>query len=234
MSDTPDTDHTGDVETSPWDRLNQPPAPADQSRRNQAIVAAIAAVAVAAIAVSIYTVATRPDTEDRYLAALADAELDGEFAADRAALRFAEQTCDDLDNGGDPAGTETAAIAVEHFCDEYADAFEILAVRQVKGTFRLIDWESADNGCRGTGGYSDVQEGMVITVENVDGEVLATTFLGEPELSSAVTCAFPFEVEVMEGEDRYLFALGDGGRRGKVPLSWAEVIVGPQLSLGGS
>ena len=162
-------------------------------------------------------------SEDRYLDALDDAGLRDDFAADRAALAAAIATCEDLDGGSEPQGSEAQLIAVEEFCPDYAEAFRVLEVDEVVGTFTITDGDylSSETGdlCQGEGGYGDLNPSTQVVVTNPAGDELARTELGFGETRSAFACQFEFTVELTEGEDTYIFEVGD---RGEISYTWDE------------
>ena len=163
-------------------------------------------------------------SEDRYLQALEDAGLRDDFAADRAALAAARSTCEDLDGGADPQGSEAQLIAVEQFCPDYEDGFHILEVQEIDGSFTISDADSAGfqvgGPCQGEGGYGDLNSSTQVVVSNPDGDELTRAQLGPGETTSIVTCQFEFTVELTEGEETYIFEVGD---RGELSYSWDEV-----------
>lgn len=163
-------------------------------------------------------------SEDRYLQALEDAGLRDDFAADRAALAAGRSTCEDLDGGAEPQGSEAQLIAVEEFCPDYADGFHILDVQQIDGSFTISDGDSAGlrvgDLCQGEGGYGDLNSSTQVVVRNPDGDELARTELGLGDTTSIITCRFEFTVELTEGEESYIFEVGD---RGEISYSWDEV-----------
>lgn len=205
------------------------PVPAGWDSRALVVVGLVAVVTVAVVGWLVYS--GRETAEDRYLAELEEEGLDDRFAADRAAVRHAEDLCDRLDTGDPPQGDEVDLIAVSHYCDDYEAAFKVVETVQVKGTFTLRDYESATNGCRSSLGYGDVREGMPITVETPEGDLLATAYLGRPKVDG-FTCVYRFDMELTEGEETYVFVLGEDAQRGTVPLTWDEASAGPALTLG--
>lgn len=58
------------------------------------------------------------------------------------------------------------------------------------------EWGDSDRGCRGTGGYSDIRDGMKVTVRNGDGKVLSTGTLKD----STGTCVFRGDFEVANSD----------------------------------
>jgi len=161
--------------------------------------------------------------EGAYLQALEDADLSSQFAADRAAIAAADRTCADLDAGGDPQGTEADRIAVEHYCDDYLEAFTVLEVTDVNGTFELFDDDAFFlPECKGDGGYGDLNASTAVILRDRDGEELARTELGfgDGDLGS---CLFSFRLrDVSEGApgDVYVLEVGD---RGEISYSFFEL-----------
>jgi hypothetical protein len=69
--------------------------------------------------------ATR-STGGAYLDELEAAGLLDQFESEGAAVRAGHETCERIDGGGYPEGTEAERIAVDHFCDEYLGQFEVV------------------------------------------------------------------------------------------------------------
>ena len=74
--------------------------------------------------------------------------------------------------------------------------------------------------CQGTGGYSDIREGMKVVVRDGDGKVLATSSFSEGTLENRQICRFLFLVEEVAEADFYEIELG---RRGSSIYSKAEL-----------
>jgi hypothetical protein len=211
-----------------------PPVPALAETRTGSrwrwIALGVVVIACTAGAVVLALDAGGESTEDAFLADLEDAGLSGEFAADRQALSFARGVCNDLDDGGEPEGTEVAQLAVEHLCPDYADSFEVLEVADIEGTFTLIDFDTASTGClRGDGGYGDINSSTQVVLRNDDGDTLGRTSLGAGD-PTGVSCLWRWTIDdVSEGEDAYILEVGD---RGEISYTWDELKAGPQTSLG--
>lgn len=147
-----------------------------------------------------------------------------EFSADRAALANASRICADLDGGAKPQGSEGDKIGVQYYCSEYLKVFRVLRTMFVSGTFTIFDSDSAGSGensfCEGDGGYGDLNSSTAVVVTNNSGEVLARTELGNGVGDGFYLCEFSFKMELTEGEDAYIVAIGD---RGEFSYSWAEI-----------
>lgn len=83
----------------------------------------------------------------------------------------------------------------------------------VAGTFVLTDEDLDVVGetCAGSGGFSDVTEGLAVVVKDEAGKVLATSRLRSGEVvEDGDACSFPFTVEVPRA-DFYTFEVGNRG-----------------------
>lgn len=167
--------------------------------------------------------ATAVVRDDAYLAELAQASVAGEFAADRAALAAAERTCDDLDQGAEPQGSEAQRIAVDWFCPDYADSFVVLRVTDVNGTFELFDDDEVyRSNCTGDGGYSDINSSTAVILRDREGNELSRAQLGFGD-GDGSSCEFRFSLEgITEGApgDVYILEVGD---RGEISYSFGEL-----------
>lgn len=212
--------------------VNRDDAP---TRTNRWIVPGLLVIGLL-IAVGVYvSVSDTASVEDRYLWALDEADLRDEFAADRQAIKNAEGICKELDDGGRAQGSRADRIGVEHYCDDYLDAFKVLETKVIEGSFTLRDSKMgpSDSGpCSGSGGYSDISVGRGVEVRNDAGDPLGRTKLGPGTKKSRNRCEFLFEVELTEGEDSYVFEVGS---RGQIAFTWKELTgMGPHLTLGSS
>jgi hypothetical protein len=100
-------------------------------------------------------------------------------------------------------------------------------VYAVKGKMTLVDSDlgGSDENCYGTGGYSDIQSGMSVTIKDGSGAIIATGDTGsgsKPKDSeySEVQCVFSFSVENVPKADFYQIQVG---RRGGLNFSFAEI-----------
>jgi len=177
-------------------------------------------------------------SEENYLQALEEAGLANEFVAGRQAIMNAESVCDTIDNGGRAQGSEADKIGVEYYCHEYADAFEVLRVVDVSGSFTLFD--AGDYGglsdgasCEGEGGYGDINRSTAVVLLDTNGAQLARTTLGNGQVAG-FSCVFEFTLsDVSEGvdNDSYLLSVGN---RGEMEYSFLDLwLFGPDLSMGG-
>lgn len=98
----------------------------------------------------------------------------------------------------------------------------------IKGNFKLVDSNligNADN-CGGAGGYSDVNEGMPVTVKDGTGKIIATGNIGsgskpkDGSMYSEVMCNFEITVNNVPKADFYSILVG---RRGELNYSFDEM-----------
>lgn len=170
-------------------------------------------------------------TQEAYLAELTDEGLLGEFTAERAAVTQAEAVCEDLDSGGPAEGSEADRIAVEHYCDDYAEAFTVLENATVSFYYELYDADSADAGCHGQGGFGDINSSTAVVVRNTEGDELDRQRLGDGTAIGSA-CVWEMEFELTEGEETYIVSLASG-RRGEIDFSWEDLRSGSAgISLG--
>lgn len=171
------------------------------------------------------------------LTALREAGLSGSFSADRAAIAHAVSICESFDGGAPPLGSEADGLAVAHFCPDYVPAFRIVEVRNVTGSFTIMDRDGIETFlmlCEGTGGYSDLNASTSVVVQNDAGEILARTSLGSGAYDwKSGSCEFTFSVELTEGEETYLVSVG---RRGAIAYDWDDLVTPGRvaLTIGGS
>jgi len=147
--------------------------------------------------------------------------------------------CRKLEDGAPQQGMPADEVAVEHYCPQFSEGFEVLETIIVTGSLTLSDdspsyaspaIDVSGSACVGAGGYSDIRPGSQLTVKNGKGDVLTTTLL-EPGTGGRYLCSFPFSFEVTEGEDRYIVSMD---RRGEFSYSFADLKSnGIGLTLGG-
>ncbi len=113
-----------------------------------------------------------------------------------------------------------------------ASASASAEIRDVSGTFTLVQrsgffiYGSSASGadlCEGTGGYSDIQEGLPVDVADQDGTVLSAGALGRGVVEgegSAQVCEFDFDLPSVQDADRYVIEVGD---RGELSYSRAQL-----------
>lgn len=193
------------------------------------LAAAIGVLVIAAIGGVAYYLTTN-SPEQKYLRALSDSGLRGEFAADRAAITAAENKCAALDNGEPPQGSEADRVAVEHYCPDYLDAFRVLETVSTRGFFTIKDYGTyfgSDKPCEGEGGYSDINASTQVVVTNENGDELARTQLGPGRIVSG-TCQYAFDLDLREGSKTYIVAVG---RRGETSYTWDEVVTPEAINL---
>lgn len=91
------------------------------------------------------------------------------------------------------------------------------------GDFLLTDTAASwtlDQPCSGSGGYSDIQPGLGVTVSDGAGKVIGTGSLGAGVADSDTTCSFPIAVPAVPQVDFYKVAVG---HRGEITQSKAEL-----------
>ena len=108
--------------------------------------------------------------------------------------------------------------------------------RTITGTFDLVTMSGViipggapdgGIGCAGSGGYSDVQEGMGITVKDESGKILATGTLGKGALGPGFSetnpiCRFLFTITNVP--DTATFYSVEAGRRGATTYSHEDMV----------
>lgn len=215
------------------DPLRGPSAdePRKSRRRWPMVLGAFAVLAVGAAAG--WALLLRPSTQDQYLEALDEAGVRSEFQTDRAATLRAESVCEEFDSSGEPRGGVIEHAAAEHYCPEWMDGFQLLETTTITGTFAVLDsdeYRYADDGdfCEGEGGYGDINSSTQVVLSNSTGDIITRSNLG-PGLIDSRMCVYSFELEVTEGEDSYVLAVGD---RGESTYSFDDLKSGVDLSLG--
>ena len=98
------------------------------------------------------------------------------------------------------------------------------------GTFTLYDsdgsWGSEFDkrlgieGCWGSGGYGDIDEGLDVVLRNGQGEIIANGNLGRGKPLAETECEFPFELSNIPESDFYEVSVG---RRGSTVYSRSEL-----------
>ncbi len=176
--------------------------------------------------------------DEKYLDALRDSGLAGQFASDANAIAHAKQTCRTLNEGGPQQGLPVDKVAVDAYCPQFSRGFHILEKATIKGTFTLVvDSPNpylpaiTTNGstCSGSDGYGDVQPGTQVFVKNSKGDVLTTTEL-QQGTGNRFRCTFPFSFDITEGEDHYIVSVG---RRGEISYTFTQLKNdGVSLNLG--
>jgi hypothetical protein len=99
-----------------------------------------------------------------------------------------------------------------------------LPVYKIKGSFKLFDSDigGRSENCYGTGGYSDIEGGMDVTVRDKSGSILASTStsIGTSDDDDFLfSCEFKFTLEV-PSSDFYSITIG---RRGELNYSLSEM-----------
>jgi hypothetical protein len=207
-----------------------PPASRHGRRRLWWILAAVVVVlglAGAGIGVALFLNRNRETVDDKYLAALREAGLTGEFNSNANAVAHGKQVCRRLEDGGKQKGMPVDIVAVEYYYPQFKEGFRVLETITVTGSFTLKD-ESPNayapaitvfSSCSGSVGYGDIDAGTQVTVKNGKGDTLTTTFLGKGS-GGRFLCTFPFSFDITEGEDRYVVSVS---RRGEMSYSFADL-----------
>lgn len=203
-----------------------------------AAVIVVLALVGAGVGGALYLNRDRETVDEKYLAALQQADLSREFNSDANAIASGKQVCRQLEEGAAQQGMPADQVAVQYYCPQFSEGFEVLETSTVTGSFVLKDESSniyssaitvTGSTCSGSGGYSDIEEGTPVTVKNGKGEILATAFLEAGE-GGRYQCTFPFSFEITEGEERYVVAVG---RRGELSYTFDELKAnGVMLVLG--
>jgi len=91
----------------------------------------------------------------------------------------------------------------------------------IAGEFTLFaETVGPSSNCSGTGGYSDISQGLSVTVRNEAGTILATSRLGNGSRTSN-RCSFTFSVSDIPKSAFYSVEVG---RRGELTWSHAEMV----------
>jgi hypothetical protein len=208
--------------------------PSDRpARRKWPLLVLGVGVLAAFIAAGAWWTLLRPNTEDQYIEALEEAGVRSEFQTDRSAVLRAEALCEEFGATGEPKGGAAENAAVEFYCPQWLDGFQVLETATITGTFEVIDsdeysYKSDGSYCEGEGGYGDINASTQVVVTNGEDDSLTRTELG-PGVVDGLSCKYEFSFEVTEGEDMYVVAVGD---RGESTYSFDELKEGLALSLG--
>ena len=177
--------------------------------------------------------------EEIFIKRLTENDLINDYAAPRQAISVANKKCDSIDDGEDPKGNLAEKIGVEIFCPEYLDAFQILQVINVDGTFTLNSSYSqysgysiggTDTNCYGTGGYGDIGPSMNIVLRNSQGITMYVGIVTSNIRTKPSQCTFEFTFfGVVEGEDVYVFEVAN---RGEISYSFEDLVYGIGATLG--
>lgn len=98
----------------------------------------------------------------------------------------------------------------------------------ISGTLLLYPGTDELNPCAPTGGYSDIQDGAAVTIENAQGTVIATAVLSNAS-NNGSSCAFDWIATV----PRSTFYKVEISHRGQLTYSLAQVQQGDlQSTLG--
>ncbi len=170
----------------------------------------------------------RKSPDQKYLAALSESGLAGQFASDANAIAHAKQICRTLGEGGPQQGLPVDKVAVDAYCPQFSNGFHVLEKATVKGTFTLINNSPnmyypaiAVNGptCSGADGWSDIQPGTQVFVKNSKGDIIVTAEL-QQGTGNRFRCTFPFSFDISEGEDHYIVSVG---RRGELSYTFTQL-----------
>jgi Protein of unknown function (DUF732) len=206
-----------------------PPAKS-RSRRRWLLVTIVGVIllvgSVGGVALGVLLGRKSPD--EKYLAALRQSGLAGQFASDANAIAHGKQVCRTLGEGGPQQGLPVDKVAVNAYCPQFSKGFHVLETATITGTFTLAD-NSPDayyptitnNGstCSGADGWSDIHPGTQLFVKNSKGDIVATTEL-EQGTGNRFVCRLPFSFEITEGEDHYIVSVG---RRGEVSYTFTQL-----------
>ena len=193
-----------------------------------AAVVLVLALVGGGVALTLFLTRDRESVDDKYLAALRQSDLAGEFNSDANAIAHGKQVCRQLEDGGKQQGMPVDQVAVEYYCPQFSEGFHILEKVTVTGSFALRDESPnayapaitvSSSSCSGSGGYGDIDEGTQVTVKNGKGDTLTTTSLEAGE-GGRYLCTFKFSFDITEGEDRYVVSVS---RRGEMSYSFADL-----------
>ena len=200
-----------------------PPAPSQPGGRRLwwvlAAVAMVVGLVGAGVGVTMYLNRDQETVDDKYLAALRQSGLSGEFNSDANAVAHGKQVCRQMEDGAKQQGMPVDQVAVRYYCPQFGDGFHVLETITVTGSFVLKDDAPSTyspgitvsgSSCSGAGGYSDIDAGTQVTVKNGKGDILTTTFLESGE-GGRFLCTFRFSFDITEGEDRYVVSVSDRG-----------------------
>jgi hypothetical protein len=92
--------------------------------------------------------------------------------------------------------------------------FDVTGTVEVDAADYLYDSSEGDL-CWTDGGYTDIEDGAQIEVQNGEGDTLALGTLGTGVMNSTGDCEFPFTIsDIPEGESIYSFRAGNSVRGG--------------------
>lgn len=178
--------------------------------------------------ITIGALLARGSLDDKYLQALRESGLAGQFASDANAIAHAKQVCRTLEDGGEQRGMPTDKVAVDAYCPQFSEGFHVLETITIEGTFTIEDdspspylslIQTHGSDCAGVGPYSDIQAGTQVFVKNKQGDILTTSEL-LPGTGNRYQCTFNFSFEITEGEDHYIVSVG---RRGELSYTFTEL-----------
>lgn len=216
-----------------------PPA-RSRSKRLWLLVATVGVVLLIAgvVGVTLGVRLGRKSPDEKYLAALRESGLAGQFASDANAVAHAKQTCRALTQGAPQQGLPVDKVAVDAYCRQFSKGFHVLETATIKGALMLADDSPnpyapaiTSNGstCSGSDGYGDIQPGTQVFVKNSKGDILTTTQL-QPGSGNRFRCTFPFSFDITEGEDHYIISVG---HRGEISYTFTQLKDdGATLNLG--
>lgn len=207
-----------------------PPAKS-RSRRRWLLVTIVGVVILIAgigggVAIGVLLGLKSPD--EKYLAALRQSGLAGQFASDANAIAHAKEICRTLGAGGPQQGLPADKVAVDAYCPQFSKGSHVLETVTIAGTATLADNSPnayypaiTNNGstCSGADGWSDIHAGTQVFVKNGKGDIVATTEL-QQGTGNRFRCTFPFSFDITEGEDHYIVSVG---RRGEISYTFTQL-----------
>ncbi len=192
------------------------------------MIAAVAVIALAATAgAAAYLIqGSGPSADTRYLQALRNDGLGGQFASDAVAVAHGHAVCNGLKGGAPAQGTAADQVAVGIYCSSFASGFHVLEKADVTGTFTLRDTSGSidarydlgsssiamldDGSCTGTDGYDDIGPGTPVVIKDGNGHTLTTTELGSGTGDDA-ECTFSFDFTATEGPTDFVVSVSHRG-----------------------
>ncbi|MFN8016568.1 MAG: hypothetical protein U0P45_00430 [Acidimicrobiales bacterium] len=148
---------------------------------------------------------------------LDSAGLGDAYASNAAAVRRAKGLCAELEAGQRQRGTAADKVGVEVYCPDQLFRFAEYRTTTALGSFTLhptkIDLAKPPitvegTLCNGANQFADYHLGTKVTVTDGQGEPLGVTRLRSGR-GGTTQCVFTFTVELTEGEDAYVFTVGD-------------------------
>ena len=182
------------------------------------------------------TLPTAAEQKAKLLKALRAAGVGGLFSSDENAVAESKRVCSSLASGSKQQGPLQAKIAVDVYCPNYSNGFRLLKLIKVVGTFEIYEYDpygwfpkinNLGSWCWGYSGFSDVDEGLTVTVKNSAGTTIAESSLGRG-YGGDTHCTFKYKFSVLEGEDHYYVSIG---KRGTMKYTEAELKIPGRVSV---